>query len=114
MIGELRYSDFKSRLNGAHHLLVRLGRHKRDRKTFRPETPSAPDTVEVAVSIRRTVVVHNDVDPFHVDPPTKNIRSDEDTFLECLESSVALDSFFLGLAGVNTDTREIARNKKLV
>jgi hypothetical protein len=48
--------------------------------------------VEIAVSIRRTVVIYNDVDPFHVDPPTENIRSDEDTFLECLEGGVALDS----------------------
>jgi hypothetical protein len=42
MIGKLRYGDLKSRLNGAHHLLVCLGRHKCDRKAFGPETPSAP------------------------------------------------------------------------
>ena len=48
--------------------------------------------MEVTVSIRRTVVVHNDVHTFHIDAPTEDIRSDEDTFLECLEGSVALDT----------------------
>jgi hypothetical protein len=48
--------------------------------------------VEIAVSIRRTVVIDDNVDTLHVDPPTENIRGDEDTFLERLESSVALDS----------------------
>jgi hypothetical protein len=48
--------------------------------------------MEVAVSIRRTVVIYNNVDSFHVDTPTEDIRSDEDTLLECLESSVAFDT----------------------
>jgi hypothetical protein len=53
--------------------------------------------VEVAVSVRRTVVINNDVDTFHVDPSTEDICSNEDTFLECLESGVTLDS-------INQDT----------
>jgi hypothetical protein len=48
--------------------------------------------VEVTIGIRRTVVIYNNVDAFHVDAPTEDIRSDEDTFLECLESSIALDT----------------------
>jgi len=110
VIGQFRYSNFKSRLNSAHHLLVCLGRHECDRKTFGSETASTPggcgyfnsngdlakrclpDTVEVTVSIRRTVVIYNNVDAFHIDAPTEDIRSDEDAFLECLESSVAFDT----------------------
>ena len=48
--------------------------------------------MEIAVSIRGTVVIYNNVDSFHVDTPTEDIRSDEDTLLECLESSVAFDT----------------------
>ena len=115
MIREFWYSDFESRLNSTHHLLVCLGGHECDCKTFSPETSGAPvgriylnfngemlgrylpDSVEVTVSIRRTVVVHNDVDTLHIDPPTEDIRSDEDTFLECLEGSVALDTINRGM-----------------
>ena len=42
MIGQFRYSNFESRLNSAHHLLVCLGRHECDRETFGPETASTP------------------------------------------------------------------------
>lgn len=89
-----------------------------------------PNTVEVAVSIRRTVIIHHDVDPFHINPPTKNIGSDENTLLECFEGRVALDTidgdeniiitligyvpFLLSQTRVNADTWEIARDKKLV
>jgi hypothetical protein len=42
MFGEFRYSDLKSRLNSTHHLLVCIGRHKRDGKSFGSKTPSSP------------------------------------------------------------------------
>jgi hypothetical protein len=42
VIREFWYSDLKSRLNSAHHLLVCLGRDKRDGQTLRSEPPSAP------------------------------------------------------------------------
>jgi len=48
--------------------------------------------VEVAVSIRRTIIIHDDVDSFHIDPPAKDIGSDEDTLFECLEGGVAIDT----------------------
>jgi hypothetical protein len=86
--------------------------------------------VEVAVCIRMTVIIHDDVDPFHINPPTKNIGSDENTLLERFERGVALDTidrdentisslisyvpFLLSQTRVNADTWEIARDKKLV
>jgi hypothetical protein len=48
--------------------------------------------VKVTVSIRRTIIIHDDVDTFHVDPPTKDIGGDKYTLLERLEGSVALDT----------------------
>jgi hypothetical protein len=48
--------------------------------------------VQVTVSIRRAIVINNDVDTFYIDPPTKDISSDKNTFLERLEGGVALDS----------------------
>jgi hypothetical protein len=48
--------------------------------------------VEVTVSIWRTIIIHNDIDPFHVDSPTKDIRSDKDALLECLERCVTFDT----------------------
>jgi hypothetical protein len=48
--------------------------------------------MEVAVSIRRTIIIHNNVDSFHINPPTKDIGSDENTLLERLKGGVALDT----------------------
>lgn len=51
-----------------------------------------PNTVEVRVSIRGTIIIHNDVDTFYINPSTENIGSDKNTLLERLEGGVALDS----------------------
>ena len=48
--------------------------------------------VEVTISIGRTIIIHDDVDPFDINPPTKDIGSDEDTLLKRLEGGVALDT----------------------
>ncbi len=48
--------------------------------------------MEVAVSIRRTIIIHDDVDPFHINPPTKDIGSNENTLLKRLEGGIALDT----------------------
>lgn len=48
--------------------------------------------MKVTVSVWRTIIIHNDIDPFHVDPPTKDIRGDEDTLLERLKGGVAFDT----------------------
>jgi hypothetical protein len=48
--------------------------------------------VEVTVSIRRTIIIHNDVDTFHINPPAKDVGSDKNTLLERLEGGVAFDT----------------------
>ena len=48
--------------------------------------------MEVAVSIRRTIIIRDDVDPFHINPPTKDIGSNENTLLKRLEGGIALDT----------------------
>jgi hypothetical protein len=48
--------------------------------------------VKITISIGRAVIIHDDVDPFHVDPPTEDISSDKDTLLKCFERGVALDT----------------------
>ena len=48
--------------------------------------------MEITVSIRRTVIIYNDVDTFHVNASSENISCDKDTLLECFEGGVALDT----------------------
>jgi hypothetical protein len=86
--------------------------------------------VKVAVSIRWAVVIYNDIDPLDVDTTSENVSGDEDTLLERLERSIPADTIrqvnkcvitatryiplLLCKPGMNTDTREVARNQKLV
>ena len=51
-----------------------------------------PNTVQVAVGIRWTVIVDHDVDTLHIDTTTEDIRCDEDSLLERLESGIPVDS----------------------
>ena len=51
-----------------------------------------PNTMQIAVSIRRTIVVDNDIDTLYINTTTENIGSDKNTLLECLESGVAVDT----------------------
>lgn len=48
--------------------------------------------MKIAVSVWRTIIIHDNVDTFYVDPPTKDISGDKNTLLERLESGVALDT----------------------
>ena len=45
--------------------------------------------MKVAVSVRRAIVVHYDVDTLDIDTTTEDVGSDEDTLLERLEGGVA-------------------------
>ena len=51
-----------------------------------------PDTMQIAVSIRRTIVVDDDVHTLHIDTTAENVSSDEDTLLEGFESRIAVDT----------------------
>jgi hypothetical protein len=87
--------------------------------------------VQVAVRVRRAVVVDNDVHSFNINTAPEDIRRDEDTLLEGLESLVSFDTgkngsvtfssakcryvpLLLLETGVDADTREVALHQKLV
>lgn len=53
---------------------------------------NSPNTMEVTVSIRGTVVVDNDVDPLDIDTSTKDISGYQYTLFESLERGIAADS----------------------
>jgi hypothetical protein len=48
--------------------------------------------MQVAVGIRWTIIVHNDVDSLHIDTTAEDIRRDQNTFLERLECRVTSDT----------------------
>ena len=48
--------------------------------------------MEVTISIRRAVVVDDDVDALYIDTTAENIGGDQDTLLKRLEGSVARDT----------------------
>lgn len=90
-----------------------------------------PDTVEVAVRVRRAVVVDNDVHALNIDTTTEDVGGDEDTLFECFERLVALDAtanieqlrkitecnelpLLLLEAGVDADARKVARDQQFV
>ena len=51
-----------------------------------------PDTMEIAVSVRRAIVIHDDIDALNINTAPKDVRSDQDTGFEQLESLVTFDS----------------------
>ena len=53
---------------------------------------NSPNTMEVTVSIRGTVVVDNDVDPLDIDTSTKDISGYQYTLFESLERGITADS----------------------
>ena len=48
--------------------------------------------MQVAVSVRRAVIVDNNVDTLHINATTKDICRNEDTLFEGLESGVSADT----------------------
>ena len=105
MVRQLRYSNLKPRLDRGHNLLVALGGHIRDGETLRTKTAGTteqniqnhhtsteradlPDTMQVAVCVRRAVVVDDDVHTLDINTTAEDISGDEDTLLECLERCV--------------------------
>lgn len=150
VVGQLRYCHLESRLDGRHHLLISLRGHVGNGETFGTETASttktetefefvtrktmnSPDTVEIAVCIRRAVVVDDDVDTLNIDTTAEDVSRHEDTLLEGLECRVAVDTenlhisgsvrvtnapinspLLLSQTGVDADRREIARNEEFV
>lgn len=48
-----------------------------------------PDTVQVAICIRRAVVVDDNVHPLHIDTTAKDVCRHEDALLEGFERGVS-------------------------
>ena len=61
-------------------------------KEVRGSGKNAPDTVQVAVRIRRRVVVDDDVHALDIDTATEDIRRYQYTLLEVFEGLVAVDA----------------------
>jgi hypothetical protein len=89
--------------------------------------------MQITVSIRRTVIIDDDVHSLDINTTAEDISSDQNTFLESFEGSVSADSieerdlrdiiilqkklhapFFLLKTRMDTDTRKIAGDKELV
>ena len=51
-----------------------------------------PNTVKVAVSVGRAVIVDDDVDTLNINTTTEDVGSDQDTLLKRLEGSVSRDT----------------------
>lgn len=97
-------------MDGVHHLLVTLRRHKGDGQTFGTETAGTtgvivrkgrvglfrsnnlPDAVKVRVSVGGSVVVDDDVHPLNVNTATEDISGHKDTFFEGLKRGVSTDT----------------------
>ena len=49
-----------------------------------------PDTVKIAICVRRTIVVYYDIHPFNIDATSEDICGNENTLFERLESCVTV------------------------
>ena len=109
MLRQFRHDHLEPRLNGTHDLLICLRRDKRYRETLRSKPTSTtvqtlstdnygercinvPNTMQVAISIRRTIVVNDDVHALDINATTEDIGGNEYTLFESLESSVTVDT----------------------
>ena len=88
--------------------------------------------MQITVSIRRTVIIDDDVHSLDINTTAEDISSDQNTFLKSFESGVSADSiekrnlrettilqkmhapFFLLKTRMDTDARKIAGHKELV
>lgn len=154
MFGKLRNGNFEPRLDNSHHLLVTLRCNESNGETLGTESTSTtirktnvrrkttiyvigrtnlPNTVQVAVGIRRAIVVDDNVDTLNINTTSEDVGGDKNTFLERFECSVAVDTVYLAMSTnerefydtddlpllllqtrVDADAREIARYKKFI
>jgi hypothetical protein len=90
--------------------------------------------VQITISVRRAVIIDDDVHSLNINTTAEDISSDQNTFLKCFEGGVSADSieetildiilqntkktlhapFFLLKTGMDTDARKIAGDKELV
>lgn len=56
------------------------------------EENNVPNAMQVAVGIRRRIIVYNDIDPLNVDTTAEDISCDQNSLLKRLERGVTFDS----------------------
>ena len=92
----------------------------------------SPDTVKVRIGIRRSIIVHDDVNSFDINTATKNIGGNQDSLFKSLEGGISADTkwnrqtrgltiqgesdapLFLGKTGVDRNTWKIARDEQFI
>ena len=114
LLGVLRQLNAEPLLNLLENLLVLLRADEADGHTLGTETTGTTDTVEVAVSVGRQVVVDGQVDTLNVNTTTEDVGGDTDTLLKLLELLVALDTLLLADTGVHGNRGEVALAEELV
>ena len=62
--------------------------------------------MQVAISIRRTIVVNNDVHALDINATTEDIGGNEYTLFESLESSVTVDTLKSNIRPLSKDDNE--------
>jgi hypothetical protein len=48
--------------------------------------------MQVAVRIRRAIIIDDDIDSFNIDAAAEDISSNKDSLLECFESRITANS----------------------
>lgn len=96
MVGKLRDGNGESVLDLLEDLGVGLAGNKGDTKTLSTESTSSTNSVQVRISISRSIVVDDDVDSFDIDTSTEDVGCDQDSLLEVLEHLVSVDSGMKG------------------
>jgi hypothetical protein len=48
--------------------------------------------VQVAIRIRRAIIINDDIDSFNIDATAEDIGGNKDALFECFESGITADS----------------------
>jgi len=67
---------------------ARLWTHKHEGNQ---EKYHVPNTVQVAVCIRRAIIINDDINSFNVDTTAEDVSGNKDAFLECFKGRIATD-----------------------
>lgn len=111
---QFRHCHLESALNLLQHLGILIAANKHNSQTLGTEPTSPTNSVQVTVSISRSVVRNRNVDTLDIDTTTKDVGGNKNTLFEVLKLLVALDTFFLTKTTVDADGGEVAFAKELV
>ena len=51
-----------------------------------------PNAVQVAIRIRRAIIINDDINSFNIDATAKDVSGNKDALLECFEGGITADS----------------------